>query len=142
MLLLGRAASILSGMCTGLDPDFNIWYNILPYAQEMLLDDKQNPWESVKTELISLEQKLIQLPGRLNKIFNRLERGEITARNPELNQRLDKLQQSLRSLAYAVIFSALLISGVQLHLAGSLTLSWVLFGAAGLALIAFLFHRG
>ena len=141
MLLLGRAVSILSGMCTGLDPNFNIWYNILPYAQNMIIEDKHNTWESIKTELISLQRQLVQLPGRLNKILTHLERGEITARDPELNKRLEKVQQSIRILTYTVIFAALLISGVQLRLAGALSLSWVFLGSAGLALIILLLYR-
>ena len=33
LLLLGRTLGILSGMCTGLDPDFNVWGQMAPYAQ-------------------------------------------------------------------------------------------------------------
>ncbi len=30
LLLLGRSVAILSGMCTGLDPEFNVWSSITP----------------------------------------------------------------------------------------------------------------
>ena len=34
LLLLGRTVAILSGMCTGLDPEFNLWTSIAPYAEQ------------------------------------------------------------------------------------------------------------
>lgn len=140
MLLLGRALSILSGMCTGLDPDFNVWYNVLPYAQAMIREE-QNPWESIKAELFSLERKILQLPGRLSRILTTLERGEITTRNPELDRRLEKLQNAVKSLSFALIFAGLLITGTQLRLAGDLTLSWLFLASAGLSLLAWFLNR-
>ncbi len=34
LLLLGRTVAILSGMCTGLNPQFNLWDQLVPYATE------------------------------------------------------------------------------------------------------------
>src|SRR5215217_9553092 len=36
LLLLGRTVAILSGMCTGLDPNFNIWTQLVPYARNLI----------------------------------------------------------------------------------------------------------
>ncbi len=39
LLLLGRTVAILSGMCTGLDPNFNLWSELAPYAQKMVMEE-------------------------------------------------------------------------------------------------------
>ena len=39
LLLLGRTVAILSGMCTGLDPEFNLWTSIAPYAIKLISDE-------------------------------------------------------------------------------------------------------
>ena len=39
LLLLGRSVAILSGMCTGLDPQFNLWTSIAPYASKLVSDE-------------------------------------------------------------------------------------------------------
>jgi len=35
LLVAGRTVAILSGMCTGLDPNFNLWGQLAPYAQKL-----------------------------------------------------------------------------------------------------------
>ncbi len=35
-IYLGRTVSILSGICTGLDPDFNPWNEMQPYTQKLI----------------------------------------------------------------------------------------------------------
>jgi predicted unusual protein kinase regulating ubiquinone biosynthesis (AarF/ABC1/UbiB family) len=35
LLLLGRTLGILSGMCTGLNSDFNLWMQLAPYAKKL-----------------------------------------------------------------------------------------------------------
>ena len=39
LILLVRTVAILSGMCTGLNPNFNVWESISPFAQKMLAED-------------------------------------------------------------------------------------------------------
>jgi predicted unusual protein kinase regulating ubiquinone biosynthesis (AarF/ABC1/UbiB family) len=39
MIFLGRTVAILSGMCTGLDPDFNLWEELSPYARDFLSEE-------------------------------------------------------------------------------------------------------
>jgi predicted unusual protein kinase regulating ubiquinone biosynthesis (AarF/ABC1/UbiB family) len=35
MILLGRCVGILSGLCTGLNPEFNVWKGMVPYAETL-----------------------------------------------------------------------------------------------------------
>ena len=39
LILLGRCVSILSGMATGLDPDFSVWKGLAPYVQKLIEKD-------------------------------------------------------------------------------------------------------
>ena len=36
LILLGRCVGILSGICTGLNPDFNVWTSVMPYASRLI----------------------------------------------------------------------------------------------------------
>ncbi|RPJ50464.1 MAG: AarF/ABC1/UbiB kinase family protein, partial [Chloroflexi bacterium] len=36
LILLGRCLGILSGICTGLDPDFNVWTSVMPYVRRLV----------------------------------------------------------------------------------------------------------
>ena len=47
LLLLGRTVAILSGMCTGLDPEFNLWTSISPYATKLISDEGGSTWQTV-----------------------------------------------------------------------------------------------
>ena len=38
-LLLIRAASLMNGLCTALDPDYNLWDSVQPYADQLVTGD-------------------------------------------------------------------------------------------------------
>ena len=44
LLLLGRMVAILSGMCTGLDPNFNLWNQFAPYAGKLMTEEGGSNW--------------------------------------------------------------------------------------------------
>jgi predicted unusual protein kinase regulating ubiquinone biosynthesis (AarF/ABC1/UbiB family) len=114
MLLLGRALAILSGICAGLDPDFNVWTTMLPYAQELISEERTKNWDFWRGELDTLQRNLLRLPGRLNNILVQIERGELTTRNPNLDDRVNHLEHSIRQLGGSIIASSLLIIGTIL----------------------------
>ena len=39
IIFLARCVGILSGMCTGLDPEFNLWSHIAPYAGKIMREE-------------------------------------------------------------------------------------------------------
>ena len=51
LILLGRALGILSGMCSGLDPSFNAWPRIAPFARLLVAEDASRPWTALLDEL-------------------------------------------------------------------------------------------
>jgi len=143
LILLGRTVAILSGMCTGLNAQFNVWTGLAPFAQKLLTDEAGggglNFWLK---EAGSLAGTVIALPRQLEKVLGRIERGDLAVVAPRLEQRVTLLERSVRRLAPAVVFAALLLGGVQLSIAGQTTLGWGLLGAAGLALLWMIFLPG
>jgi predicted unusual protein kinase regulating ubiquinone biosynthesis (AarF/ABC1/UbiB family) len=142
MILLGRTVGILSGICTGLDPDFNVWDHLAPFAQELLAADASGRWGFALDELGTLAGALLALPQRLERTLARLDAGELTMRAPQLDEQLGYLDQGLRRLGASVIFAALLLAGVQLLLAGQSTLAALLLAGSALALGSALFAGG
>jgi len=118
LLLLGRAVAILSGMCTGLYPDFNVWENIRPYAEDLVKSELTGNWENLWGEIEVILGSLINLPKRLGSILNKVERGEFKVQAPTIRRELATINRNLRLLTRSVIFLAVFTGGIQLHLAG------------------------
>ena len=139
ILYLGRCVAILSGMCTGLNPDFNVWKGLAPFAEELIKEESGEIWEQILKEVINYGSQLLNLPRRVDTTLTKLEGGKITTRDSELARRISRLERTNRKLIAAVIFAATLSVGVQLALEGAvipgyvliiisvLTLGWVLF---------------
>ena len=143
ILYLGRCVAILSGMCTALDPNFNVWKGLAPVAEELIREEAGALWEEVLNQVFDWGKLVIQLPKRVDSALTKLEKGRIAVRTPELERRLARLEQSNRKLVGAVIFAALLTGGIQLSLNGAeipggilltlavLSLGWVFFAGSG-----------
>jgi len=134
ILYLGRCVAILSGMCTSLDPDFNVWQGLAPFAQELIQEEAGEIWEQLLEQATSWGKLLFNLPKRLDSTLTKLERGKIAVRTPELERRIGRLEQSNRRQVGAVIFAALLLGGIQLTLGGAVIPGSVLLAGAALSL--------
>lgn len=135
IIFLARAVSILSGMCTGLDPHFNVWEHLTPYAQKLIADEARNSPEFWLDELKTLGRSLLTVPIKMDAMLGKMERGEIAVQAPQVVEEVDHLERALRGVAGAVVFAALLLGGVLIHLAGPSILGDVLLWGAGLSLI-------
>ena len=140
LLLLGRTVAILSGMCTGLDPGFNVWENIRPYAEELVKSELGGNWEMWWGEIEVLLRSLISLPRRLDGLLNQVERGELQVQVPGLEGHLANIEKNLQGLTGAVLFAALFIGGMQLVLAGFSLPGFILIGSALIPLLVLLFR--
>jgi predicted unusual protein kinase regulating ubiquinone biosynthesis (AarF/ABC1/UbiB family) len=132
MLYLGRCVAILSGMCTGLDPSFNVWKGLAPFAQELIIEDSGDIWDELLNQTFTWGKLVIGLPQRLDSTLTKLERGKISMQNPDLERRLKHMERTNRKLVGAVVFTALLLGGIQLTLGGE-----DFWGGAMLAVAAF-----
>ena len=135
MILLGRTAAILSGLCTGLDPEFNFWENLMPFVEKVVAEEALTGWRFWTTEIETLARVLVTLPKRTDTMLSRLEQGKLEVRTPELSRQITWLELAARRLAGSVIFTALLLGGLQLYLAGQLIFAGGLLAGAGAALV-------
>ncbi len=138
LLLLGRTVAILAGMCTGLDPAFNLWDNIRPYAEDLMKDELSSGWDFWWEEIELILRSLISLPKRVENVLGQAERGELQLRSPELELRISQIEKSLQGLTGAVLFAALFLGGVELILAGYFLPGFILLGCSLVPLLMIL----
>ena len=110
-LLIIRAVSLTSGLSSTLDPDFNIWNAVEPYAEQLLRDERGGLVASVAREAVSVAELAVRLPRRLDDLATRLEDGELAVQTPALNQRILALERIAGRFVSAILFAALLIGG-------------------------------
>jgi predicted unusual protein kinase regulating ubiquinone biosynthesis (AarF/ABC1/UbiB family) len=138
LLFLGRAVSILSGMCTGLQPDFNVWGQLAPFAAKLVAEEGGSTWQTLLDEIGNFAKVLVALPGRTERVLERVERGELSVKMPQVNLQISSLERSLNRLTGAVVFLSLLLSGSIVYGSNQI-LGIGLMGASALALLYILF---
>jgi predicted unusual protein kinase regulating ubiquinone biosynthesis (AarF/ABC1/UbiB family) len=141
LLFLARAVSILSGLCTGLDSEFNVWNNLAPYAQKLIASEGILGSKSWIDELGIVFQKIIGAPGRIMALVERIERGNLEVRSEKLEFQVRKVELSIRRLGGAVIVAALILGGVQLFLASQFLAAGLFWAGGGLLSLAVFFFN-
>jgi predicted unusual protein kinase regulating ubiquinone biosynthesis (AarF/ABC1/UbiB family) len=139
LLLLGRTVAILSGMCTGLDPDFNVWRHMAPYARTLVADEGQSNWEVWLDQVGEIVKQLIALPGQAGRILTRLERGDLRVHVPQVSRQIYYLESAVNRLLGGLLFVTFLLAGVLLYLGGEPSLAYLLWGFSGLSLLWMIF---
>jgi len=139
LLLLGRTVAILSGMCTGLDPGFNVWTQLTPYARKLVRDEGVSNWDVWLDEIGELVKGLISLPSQTGRVLTRLERGELTFNVPQVNRQIFHLEGAVNRLTGSIIFAAFLFGGVLLYQGGNIRLGYLFWAFSGVTLLWMLF---
>jgi predicted unusual protein kinase regulating ubiquinone biosynthesis (AarF/ABC1/UbiB family) len=136
LILLGRTVAILSGMCAGLNPQFNVWTGIAPYAQKLIADETSGAGlEFWLGEATGWLRTFTGLPRQMEAVLSRLERGQVQVHMPQVTRQLGLLDRTMRRVLGGVIFAALLFGGTQFYLAGHMLTGQLLLLGAGLALV-------
>jgi predicted unusual protein kinase regulating ubiquinone biosynthesis (AarF/ABC1/UbiB family) len=138
MIFLGRCVAILSGMCTGLDPDFNLFQGLRPFAEDLIADEAGDTLRVLLESLLEQVKVLAVLPTRVDSVLTKIERGEmvVVARAaPELQRQLHRMTRATNRIVAAIVFAAALLSGSLFYLNGELVIAGMGFGLAALALI-------
>jgi predicted unusual protein kinase regulating ubiquinone biosynthesis (AarF/ABC1/UbiB family) len=138
LLLLGRTIGILSGMCTGLNANFNLWLQLAPYAKKLTEGEGGSVFDTFLNEAGELLKTLIAIPGRAERVLGRIERGQLNVEAPLVNLQISYLERSVNRLTGGIVFLGLLVAGAILYDAHTM-LGQGLFGGAGLALFYTLF---
>ncbi|MEO8528567.1 MAG: AarF/UbiB family protein [Pseudolysinimonas sp.] len=137
-LLVIRAASLTSGLSSTLDPDFNIWNAVEPYAAKLLLDERGGVIGSFAREAASIVSITVGLPRRLDDLATRLEAGDLEVESPRLNERLRRIERLIARAVSAILFAGLLVGGILLRPTDAV-LGTVLMAVSALPLLHALF---
>jgi len=134
LILLGRAFGILSGMCTGLSPQFNVWHELTPFAKTLVAEDS-TPARQLLDEAWNIAAALVAIPRELDVTLGKLNRSELALRIPRVEEQLGRLELTMRRVTGAVLCAAAVLGAVQLEVAGQrVAAMWL--GAAGLIALA------
>ena len=114
MLLLIRAVSLTSGMCSSLDPDFNVWDAAEPYAGRLLREQSGGLMRDMADQAMETAAITYRLPKRIDAIISRVDAGTVTFDTSRLERRLDRLEGIARRIGSGVLFAAMLVGGALL----------------------------
>ncbi len=110
-LLIIRAMSLTSGVCSSLEAKFNLWDSVEPYAAQLLREESGNVVKDVATQALDAAAATLRLPKRLDGLLTRIEGGSLPVSNPRLERQLARLNHMAQRVASALVFGALLIAG-------------------------------
>lgn len=112
-LLLFRSLSLISGVTSSLNKNFNLWDAVDPFART-LLSQGGGVLKTFGAQALEILTTLVRLPQKLDSLASRIDRGELTSRSPETERRLRVLDSSVRRATAGIIFATALISGILL----------------------------
>ena len=111
-LLIVRALSLTSGVCSSLNPAFNIWDAVEPYSAQLIRSESGNVVQDVAKKAMSVAGTVVRLPERLDDLITRLDEGRVAVQSPRIERRLSSLERIGRQIISAILFTALLIGGI------------------------------
>lgn len=111
-LLVIRAISLTSGVCSSVNPEFNIWNAIEPYSAKLIRAEGGNVLQEALKNGLNTLRLLALLPQRIDSLISQAELGQLTIRNPELERRTSTLERSVRRVISAMLFGVFFIAGL------------------------------
>jgi len=133
-LLIIRAMSLTSGVCSALDDRFNLWDSVEPYAAQLLRNERGSIVQDAARQALEAAGLAFRLPGRLDALATRLEEGSLQVAVPQLERQAARLDRAFRRSSSALVFGALLIAGSIVR-ADDLVLGNVLMTASAVPLV-------
>jgi predicted unusual protein kinase regulating ubiquinone biosynthesis (AarF/ABC1/UbiB family) len=139
LLMLGRTVAILSGMCTGLNPQFNLWGQLAPYASSLISKEAGSNWRVWLDEAGNMLKESIAIPSKFGRVLSQVERGDLMVQAPVLSRQVGHLERAVNRLTGSVLFAAFLVGGILVFDGGRETISYILFAGAGFTLVWMIF---
>jgi predicted unusual protein kinase regulating ubiquinone biosynthesis (AarF/ABC1/UbiB family) len=133
-LLIIRAVSVTSGVCTALNPGFNVWTAIEPYAKRLTRQESGGAARAVIQQAVATVGIIARLPQQLDSLSTLLQRGQLSIETPGVDRRLRALEQLAQRAVSAIIFAGLLLGGIFLR-PSDLVLGGVLMAVSALPLL-------
>lgn len=109
-LLIVRAMGLMSGVCTGLDPRFNMWHAIEPYAKQLTREEGTRLVTDLARQALDTAGIIWRMPGRLDDLIDRFDEGRVAIDTARLEKRLDQLERLLRRTITAGAITGLVIA--------------------------------
>lgn len=134
-IFMGRMLGILSGLATGLDPDFNVFEGVEPFARELLAAEKEEGAKRLLNELQSMGALLWRLPRLTEETMLTISRGGLEVRitqSQELERLVGRLERGMDRLLRGIVLASLVLTGAFLLAVGQEKLGWALLALAGL----------
>ena len=149
-IFFGRMMGILSGLATGLAPDFNFTEVALPYARTFMTSSNGSGASGIggllglsREDILPLIRSVINLPRQTEQVMSRLGRGDLRLEidlDP-LKAEIRRVERSVTRLSYMLVFVFSLTGGIVLEVAHQTTPGWVCLGLAVLAGLTTLLRR-
>lgn len=163
-IYLGRTVSILSGLCTSLDPNINPWSELAPYAQKLVIQPEGGSPNVLAQAagslgnligggvmqslfsgngggaLMQVGQSLFGRGGSSQDVLARLESGDLKLRVESagnLQRQLNRIEAQGKRQARAVIFGSLLITSTLFYANGDTVLAVIGYGLSALAYLGY-----
>jgi predicted unusual protein kinase regulating ubiquinone biosynthesis (AarF/ABC1/UbiB family) len=152
----GRAVGTLSGLATGLAPEFNLVSVAVPYAQTFLGLNREGAGQTaqeVLRQIADAGRVALALPATIERVLAKLEAGELQVHVAEdgLNgsgrgtfrraRRVTSARQPRSVLVPLVVCVAALASGVVLTLNALIVPGWFCLGLGAVAALTLLLRR-
>ncbi|HCI78057.1 MAG TPA: hypothetical protein DHW02_00010 [Ktedonobacter sp.] len=158
----GRAIGTLSGVATGLSPQFNFIEVAIPYARKFLGLDSEGAGQTIQdilNQVLTTGRTLLALPNDLERLITKIETGQVEVRfagdrqGSRIRSRFGRrrsrrnntspFQQSSGSagLAWTFMFVAALAGGIYLTTAHLMIPAWFCLGLAAFTALGLLVRR-
>lgn len=145
LLFVGRAIAILFGMATTLDPDFDPWQAIEPFARQMAAQEAGLGLRGLLDELEKAIRLVFSLPVRVDRFLSQAAAGELTVRSswpPEAMHTLHRIETAIHRLTGMILFATLCLVAVAVYITqGAGVVTYVLSAIAVLVLLISLTRR-
>jgi len=145
LLFVGRAIAILSGMAIALDPDFDPWQAVAPFAEQLAKEELGSDWRSWLSEAGQIVRVLLSLPGQADRFYTQAAQGKLAVRAslaPDAVHSLHRVEVAVNRLAAAAVFAALLLAAVAVYVTqGMGVVAAALLALSAIALLVMLTRR-
>jgi ubiquinone biosynthesis protein len=137
-VLLERTLLLLVGLCTELEPSWNPMTVIRPYLEDVVLGKDRDWSEVLRGAVAAMARRAVTLPDDLQRALDRLDRGELQVKVPELERSARIVYAGAHQLIYCVLATASGVLAYQAYDRGRETLAEAL-GAVSVVLLVSLF---
>jgi predicted unusual protein kinase regulating ubiquinone biosynthesis (AarF/ABC1/UbiB family) len=121
MLFISRAVGILAGLTNTIDPHFDPWSKTLTYAKHFAKEELTSDWQGLWEEIFMVGKNIWRLPARMEQVLTRANQGALVVQvslSRDTRKAIHRIDLSVRRFAWMVITAGLLVSGVNMHIAG------------------------